>query len=236
MAGMFSWSPFSSRPTSQDPESIEIRHGKQGYDLLLPPGQLASLLVSQLKELAREKAKLPDDVDIKFFYQGKRLDDKAEVGSYNIRHGSRILMTSSKKIERPLSTAATSTATSSSSTSNAPKSKSSTAASTPTGTPTPKVSTPSTPFDKIQAIRQGIKATFGPQISTFVRNPPETRKERVETKARLSELLLQQLLKFDDVIIDPDDYASKEARLERKAAVKWVQSLMDDIDGVDVDI
>jgi len=50
----------------------------------------------------------------------------------------------------------------------------------------------------------------------------------------LSELLLQQLLKFDDVIIDPDDYASNEARLERKAAVKWVQSLMDDIDGVDV--
>jgi hypothetical protein len=236
---MFSWSPFSSRPAEQDPELIEICHGKRSYNLLIPPGQLTSLPVSQLKELTREKGKLPDDVDIKFFFQGKRLADNAEAGSYNIRNGSRILMSSSKKIERPASTAATSTATSSTTTSsvfNASKSKSSTAASTPTGTPTSTVATPSTPFDKIQAIRQGIKATFGPQISTFVRDPPETRKERVETKARLSELLLQQLLKFDDVIIDPDDYASKEARLERKAAVKWVQSLMDDIDGVDVDI
>jgi len=69
----------------------------------------------------------------------------------------------------------------------------------------------------------------------FVRNPPNTRKERVDTKARLSELLLQQLLKFDDVVIDPDDFASNEARQERKAAIKWVQGLMEDVDSVDVD-
>lgn len=42
-------------------------------------------------------------------------------------------------------------------------------------------------------------------------------------------------MKFDDIIIDVDDFGSREARLERKAAVKWVQGLMDEIDGVDVE-
>ena len=104
----------------------------------------------------------------------------------------------------------------------------------PAPTPTLPVQ-PQSSLDKISAIRQGIKNKYGTQIATFIRTPPATRKERVETKARLSELLLQQLLKFDDVVIDPDDFASKEARLERKAAVKWVQGLMEEIDGVDVD-
>ena len=90
-------------------------------------------------------------------------------------------------------------------------------------------------LEKIAAIRQGIRQTYGRQISEFVRNPPATRKERLDTKARLSELLLQQLLKFDDVVIDPDDFGSNEARLERKAAIKWVQGMMEEVDRVDVD-
>jgi hypothetical protein len=92
-----------------------------------------------------------------------------------------------------------------------------------------------TGLERIAAIRQGIKKTYGRQISEFVRNPPATRKERVDIKGRLSELLLQQLLKFDDVVIDPDDFGSNEARLERKAAIKWVQGMMEEVDGVDVD-
>jgi len=133
-------------------------------------------------------------------------------------------MTSAKKIVTPTAPPPT------------PVSAQSSARPTPVGTPPPKALAPQTPLEKIAAIRQGIKNTYGSQITTFTKSPPTTRKERVETKARLSELLLQQLLKFDDIIIDPDDYASKEARLERKAAVKWVQGLMEEIDGVDVDI
>jgi hypothetical protein len=110
---------------------------------------------------------------------------------------------------------------------------------TPTFTPLTAFPTntvpPPTPLDKIAAIRAGIKNTYGPQITAFTRNPPHTVKERAETKARLNEMLLQQLLKFDDVIIDPDDFASKQARLERKDAVKWVQGLMDQVDRVDLD-
>lgn len=225
MSGIFSWSPFS-RSSSDSPETIELRHGKRTYHFSFQPNTLSTVPVSQLKELARDKGKLGNDVDIKFFFQGKRLDDKAELGKYNIKDGSRILMTSSKKIERPISE--TTTATSSKSNSNPPSA---------TVTPVPpKVVASQSPLDRIAAMRQSIKNTYGPQVTTFIKNPPGTRKERVETKARLSELLLQQLLKFDDVHIDPDDYASKEARLERKAAVKWVQGLMDDVDAVDVDI
>jgi hypothetical protein len=182
------------------------------------------LLVSDLKSLARNEAQLSDDVEIKLLYQGKRLDNDEQVGKYSIRNGSRILMTSSKKIEKPTPPPST-----------LPTSNTN-AKPTPTATPPPKPVVPQTPLEKILAIRQGIKSTYGAQITTFVQSPPSTKKERVEMKARLNELLLQQLLKFDDVVIDPDEFASREARLERKAAVKWVQGLMEEIDAVDVDV
>ena len=220
MSSIFSWTPFS-RSRSSIAETVEFRHGKQAYHLEFPPGTLSITPVSDLKSRIRKEAKLPNDVEIKLLFQGKRLDDNEQVGKYNVKDGSRILMTSSKKREKPLPPT-------SESRSSTPKPK-------PTSTPTPTV-VPQTSLDKISAIRQGIKNTYGGQITAFVRTPPPTRKERVETKARLSELLLQQLLKFDDVVIDPDDYGSKEARLERKAAVKWVQGLMEEVDGVDVDV
>jgi len=137
-------------------------------------------------------------------------------------------MTSAKKLVTPTAPPPTPASTASAQSSVRP---------TPVGTPQPRTTVgPQTPLEKISAIRQGIKNSFGSQITAFTKTPPSTRKERVETKARLSELLLQQLLKFDDIVIDPDDYASKEARLERKAAVKWVQGLMEEVDGVDIDI
>ena len=224
MSGIFSWSPFSSSQPPETDDTIEIRHGKQAYRLNFPPGTLPTLPVSDLKSLVRKEARLPGDVEIKLLFQGKRLDDKDSVGKYNVRDKSRILMTSAKKIASPKPSAL------------APSSTTSSTRPTPVGTPQPRAVAPQTPLEKIAAIRMGIKNTYGSQISVFTKTPPPTRKERVETKARLSELLLQQLLKFDDVVIDPDDYASKEARLERKAAVKWVQGLMEEIDGVDVDI
>jgi len=221
MSGIFSWSPFSRSQATEPEETIELRHGKQAHHLTFPPGTLSTLRVSDLKSLARKEARLPDDVEIKLLFQGKRLDDKDPVGKYNIRDGSRILMTSSKKLEIPPETSTTT----------------STPSVTPRSTPRPSATViPQSSLEKISVIRQGIKNTYGGQITNFVRNPPATRKERVEMKARLNELLLQQLLKFDDVVIDPDDYGSNEARLERKAAVKWVQGLMEEIDGVDVDV
>jgi hypothetical protein len=224
MSGIFSWSPFSRTQPTETEETIELRHGKQAHQLTFPGGTLSTLPVSELKSLARKEAQLPDDVEIKLLFQGKRLDDKDPVGKYNLRDGSRILMTSAKKLVTPTAPPPT------------PASSHSSARPTPVGTPPPKAVTPLTPLEKISAIRQGIKNAYGSQITAFTKTPPPTRKERVETKARLSELLLQQLLKFDDLIIDPDDYASREARLERKAAVKWVQGLMEEVDGVDVDI
>lgn len=216
-------------PADDTPETIELRHGKHTYHLTFRPGKLSTLAVSELKSLARQQAKLPDDVDIKLLFQGRRMDDRETVGKYNVHDGSRILMTSGKKIEKPVAQ----TPLSSSSTLDATNSKAS-ATSRPT-IPVVKPVAPQTPLDKIAAIRQGIKNTYGDQIRSFVRNPPNTRKARVDTKARLSELLLQQLLKFDDVVVDPNDFASKEARQERKAAIKWVQGLMEEVDGVDVD-
>ena len=224
MSGIFSWSPFSRSQPAGTEETIELRHGKQTHQLTFPAGTLSTLPVVDLKSLARKEAHLPDGVEIKLLFQGKRLEDKEPVGKYNVRDGSRILMTSARKIVTPAPPPP------------APSSGQSSARPTPVGTPQPKALAQQTPLEKIAAIRQGIKNTHGSQITAFTKTPPPTRKERVETKARLSELLLQQLLKFDDIVIDPDDYASKEARLERKAAVKWVQGLMEEIDAVDVEI
>src|SRR5271169_5299457 len=116
MSGIFSWSPFS-RNQSSDPETIELRHGKQVYHLTFPPSTLSTMSVKELKSLARREAQLSDEVEIKLLFQGKRLDDKDQAGKYNIRDGSRILMTSSKKLETPhlsTSTSSTTTATSTS--------------------------------------------------------------------------------------------------------------------------
>ena len=214
MSGIFAWSPFSrsqSNPSS-DRDTIELRYGRETYPLSFKPGVLATLPISELKALGRQEAHIPDDLVIKLLFQGRRMNDGDVVGKHNVQHGSRVLMTTSKNIETPPTFIAQTTA-------NLPS----------------KTAAPQTPLDKIAAIRAGIKNTFGPQIMAFTRNPPHTVKERAETKARLNELLLQQLLKFDDVIIDPDDFGSREARLERKAAVKWVQGLMDEVDGVSLD-
>jgi hypothetical protein len=237
MSGFFSWSPFSrSQPPVADdtPETIELRHGKQTYQLTFRPGKLSTLAVSELKSLARQQAKLADDVDIRLLFQGRRMEDNDLVGKYNVHGGSRILMTSGKKFEKPAMSSGGSTLDATTTTTNSKTSSTSSLNARQTA-PAVKPVTPQTPLDKIAAIRLGIKNTYGDQIKAFVKNPPHTRKERVDTKARLSELLLQQLLRFDDVIVDPDDYASKEARQERKAAIKWVQGLMEEVDGVDVD-
>ena len=71
-------------------------------------------------------------------------------------------MTSSKKLEKPQSSAR----------SSSPKPK-----------PAPPIQTPAvvpqTPLDKISAIRQGIKNTYGAQITAFVRTPPaDTKRTR----------------------------------------------------------
>jgi len=223
MSSIFSWSPFSRSQSSlpqqrEQQESIELRHGRQTYPLTFRPGTLQQLTVSELKSLARKEAKLSDDIAIKLLFQGRRLDDKESLAIYNVRDGSRILMTSSQRLPKPSFEPANDV----------------TAKVKPAKPASKSVLVHPSALEKISAIRQNIKSSYGAQISKFVQSPPSTQKERAETKARLSELLLQQLLKFDDVIIDPDDYASNEARLERKAAVKWVQGLMDEIDRVDI--
>lgn len=220
MSGVFSWAPFSRSQTSlsQAPATIEIRHGKKAYFLSFSADELQNLSIGEVKARARKEAKL-DDVEIKLLFQGKRLNDDDTLVKYNVRDGSRILMTSAQKLERP----------------PVPQPPPPSFTSKPPP-PATKTAVSQSALEKIAAIRQSIKNTYGAQISDFVKSPPSTRKERVDTKARLSELLLQQLLKFDDVIIDPDDFGSNEARLERKAAIKWVQGLMEQIDSVDIDI
>jgi BAG domain/Ubiquitin family len=233
-----SWSPFARSQPESTPESIELRHGKNTYDLTFPPNTLATTPVADLKSLAREQANLSPDIDIKLLFQGKRLDDRETLAKYNVRDGSRILMTASKKLEKPpATTAPAATAHAATATLRVPELASS-ASTTPKGTPTATATgtpVPQTSLEKIAGIRQGIKKMYGRQVAEFVQSPPASKKERADMKTRLGELLLQQLMKFDDVIIDPDDFGSKEARLERKAAIKWVQSLMDDVDAVDVD-
>lgn len=231
MSSFFSsWSPFSGSPSPQS-KTIELRHGKQAYHLTFTPEALSTLSVADLKSLGRQQAQLPDDVEIKLLFQGRRMDDHERVVKYNVRDGSRILMTSAKKITVPKEVSGMASSARATVDGNENSAPNVGASKVNGGT---KAVAPSTALEKIHALRQNIKNTYGTQITSFLQNPPNTRKERADIKARLSELLLQQLLQFDNVVIDPDDFGSNEARLERKAAVKWVQGLMADIDKVDV--
>src|ERR1700737_4008232 len=146
MSSILNW-PMFSRSAPNHIDTIELRHGKLAYNLTFAPNTLATIPISHLKALAREKANLPDDVDIKFFFQGRRLDDTAEAKVYNIQDGRRILMTSSKPIERPYSSPTTATATTSI---NGSTTGSSSSHPTPTITPLPpQVVAPQSPLDKI---------------------------------------------------------------------------------------
>lgn len=108
-----------------------------------------------------------------------------------------------------------------------------------------KASTPQTEEGTIVAIRAElgrVKETLVPDVDAFVLAlaAPSLGSERTtagrpashptpQDHTRLSELLLQSLLRLDALYMPGADWP--EARVERKAAVKEVQGVLDRLDG-----
>ena len=91
--------------------------------------------------------------------------------------------------------------------------------------PSPKVPTPVTPLDKLNAIEQKLQEML-PSCNDFLTNPPSEPAKRDFEHKRLSETILAQiLLKLDAV--DTDE---PEARARRKELVKESQRLLNSLD------
>ena len=105
--------------------------------------------------------------------------------------------------------------------------------------------TPQTEESAIVAIRaelERVRETLVPDVDTFVRGlassvggegvhtpEPESTAPTPMDHSRLSELLLQSLLRLDALHVSGADWP--DARVERKAAVREVQGVLDRLDG-----
>jgi len=91
--------------------------------------------------------------------------------------------------------------------------------------PTPKIPTPATPMDKLNACQAKMHEML-PLCDDFLRNPPADRAKRDYEHKKLSETILQQvLLKLDAVETDEPD-----VRAKRKELVKDTQRVLNSLD------
>lgn len=94
----------------------------------------------------------------------------------------------------------------------------------------------------IRAELERVRETLVPDVDTFVRGlaasvggegvhtpEPESTAPTPMDHSRLSELLLQSLLRLDALHVSGADWP--DARVERKAAVREVQGVLDRLDG-----
>ncbi|KAJ7497449.1 BAG domain-containing protein [Mycena latifolia] len=79
----------------------------------------------------------------------------------------------------------------------------------------------------IQAELANVRAELSPAVDTLLASAPGHPNPKTKEHIRLSELLLQSLLRLDAITTDGEWEA---ARRERKAAVKEVQALLDSLD------
>ncbi|KAJ3282366.1 hypothetical protein HDU76_008720 [Blyttiomyces sp. JEL0837] len=97
-------------------------------------------------------------------------------------------------------------------------------------------------LQKLSSIRHELEGKVNPLIDSYTtsvieftsaieasREPTQTLKQLKDSHAKVSELLLQGLLKIDGVVV-PEGH--EEVRLRRKEAVKFVNGLLEKVDGL----
>jgi len=84
------------------------------------------------------------------------------------------------------------------------------------------------PLTSIHSEMDTIRGTLIPELDAFVQTLSAPTADSNKEHSRLSELLLQSLLRLDAVNCSDDQW--EDARKERKAAVKEVQGLLDRLD------
>jgi hypothetical protein len=100
---------------------------------------------------------------------------------------------------------------------------------TPTSTP-PPASAPQTASAKLDAIASKFHTEFVPLAVQFMSHPPEDKAKREFEYKKLSESILTQIIfKLDGVETEGD----QELRLRRKALVKEVQGMLNELDRIE---
>jgi len=183
--------------------SYVVKWGRERLHFPLPE---PSTKLSYIRKQISDYTQLPEN-SFKLVHGGAVMkDDTAPISAYSIRPNSTIALIGGESLPTP------------------PKSKS--AKSEPR--------TEQSTLAQIHAERQGVQDGLAKEVDAFVTSlPPSTPdQEQVKTlqptHARLSELLLQTLLRLDAINAEG---GWEEARKERKEAVREVQKVLDRLDG-----
>lgn len=92
--------------------------------------------------------------------------------------------------------------------------------------PSPKL----TVMEQIDASLAETKSTLLPDVETYIASPPPEAGKSRDTHNRLAELLLQRLLKLDQIELPSSgDGKQDEARSKRREGVRWIQGLIDKV-------
>jgi hypothetical protein len=102
----------------------------------------------------------------------------------------------------------------------------------PTQQRVPEPRTEQSTISLIQSELDQVRTTLWPSVDTFLSHLSSQKQQDVDMDVehrRLSELLLQSLLRLDAITVSGDG-TWDQARKERKSAVKDVQGLLDRLD------
>ncbi|EPQ57318.1 hypothetical protein GLOTRDRAFT_137669 [Gloeophyllum trabeum ATCC 11539] len=187
--------------------SYVVKWGRERLHFPLPD---PSTKLSYIRRQIADYTHLPED-SFKLVHGGAVMkDDNAPLSAYSIRPNSTIALIGGEPLPTPPKSSKSSKPDK-----NEPRTEQSTLA-------------------QIRAERQGVQNGLAKEVDAFVANLPPTppQQEQVKTMqpthARLSELLLQSLLRLDAINAEG---GWDEARKERKEAVKEVQKVLDRLDG-----
>ncbi|TFK54121.1 hypothetical protein OE88DRAFT_1624912 [Heliocybe sulcata] len=183
--------------------SYVVKWGRERLHFPLPD---PSTKLSYLRKQIADYTQLPEN-SFKLVHGGAVMkDDNAPISAYSIRPNSTIALIGGESLSEP------------------PKSKSSKA----------EPRTEQSTLAQIRAERQGVEDGLAKEVDAFVTTLPPSKPDQAQVKtlqpthARLSELLLQSLLRLDAINAEG---GWEEARKERKEAVREVQKVLDRLDG-----
>ncbi|KAJ7188076.1 hypothetical protein C8R46DRAFT_1205281 [Mycena filopes] len=185
---------------------VNLKWNAERFTFDLPP---PTTPLSAIRASVADYTHLPRDA-FKLIHKGAVMkDDNAPISAYNIRQSSTIAVV---EIGAPPSA--------------------------PQQAPAPKPplkQKPAGPVRSEQAVIStihtelaNVREELSPAVETLLASPPAPQTPKPKEHIRLSELLLQSLLRLDAITTDGEWEA---ARRERKAAVKEVQALLDRLDG-----
>lgn len=98
---------------------------------------------------------------------------------------------------------------------------------TPSKSPAPKKTKPLTPLETIASVRAAVEEKTGAMTKEFLSNPPPAGRAREDMHRKISETVMEELLRLDAV-----EGGDEEVRMKRKECVREIQGVLGKLDRV----